>query len=423
MTSPPRPLHRIRRGDAIAAVLLFAVGAILIGLGSYEHYRDVPLPLRFVPLALTCLGAVIRRARPGWCLTLGTVGMSMELVIGFSLGTACVFSDNLYSYARYGRRQHTRPMVIVGGALVIATAVWIAVASHSAAGTLSTAAIAAIILLSPIASGIIVRQAHDRANLEAERAEQATRLADVRRREAVLRERTLMARELHDTVANYLSAIALQSTALQSRKDLDAETVRTSVAAIRSSSVEGLAELRRIIGLLRAAENGTGEGEELASYRIDQVPELVERIRAVGLKVGFEVEGTRRELPGEVELTAYRVVQESLTNALKYGKDASVLVAYGPDQVTVRVENALHVEADPVPGGGAGLVGMTERVRLLGGKVHAGPDGDRWRVFAEIPTGGKGWPAEAIGPGRSLPEIGAVIDGPKTARFSEPEQS
>jgi signal transduction histidine kinase len=118
------------------------------------------------------------------------------------------------------------------------------------------------------------------------------------------------------------------------------------------------------------------------------VPELVERIRAVGLKVDLEVEGAQRDLPSEVELTAYRVVQEALTNALKYGSDASVAVAYEAERLTVLVENALNPEADPVPSGGAGLVGMTERVRLLGGNVHAGLDGERWRVRAEIPTGG-----------------------------------
>jgi signal transduction histidine kinase len=150
--------------------------------------------------------------------------------------------------------------------------------------------------------------------------------------------------------------------------------------------VEGLAELRRIIGLLRAGD----EGEELASYRIDQVPDLVERIRAVGLKVDFEIEGAQGDLPGEVELTVYRLVQEALTNALKYGSDASVVIGFEAERLTVRVENALNPEADPVPGGGAGLVGMTERVRLLGGKVHAGLDGTRWKVCAAIPTGGNG---------------------------------
>jgi signal transduction histidine kinase len=385
MTSQPRLRARIRRGDLIAAAVLFAVGCLLIGMGNVEDYfPDLPRIVRFGPLLLVCIGVAIRRAAPGWCLAIGTVGFGIEIGIGLTLATVCVYTDNLYAYARYGPRGKVRVLAPTVAVAIVVLGGLTVLDGGGAPQLVTVLAIGAVVLLSPIATGIIVRQAHDRANLEAERAEQTARLADVRRREAVLRERTLMARELHDTVANYLSAIALQSTALQARKDLDAETLRTSVAAIRSSSVEGLAELRRIIGILRAGD----EGEDLASFRLDQVPDLVERIRAVGLKVDFDVEGTPRELPGEVELTAYRVVQEALTNALKYGSDACVLVAYEPGRLTVRVENDLHTEAEPVPGGGAGLVGMTERVRLLGGKVHAGPDGDRWRVLAEIPTGG-----------------------------------
>jgi len=415
MTSQPRLLGRLRRGDAIAAVLLFAAGAVLIGLGSYERYvPDLPTWVRFIPLGLTCLGVVIRRAAPGWCLALGTVGFGIEVAIGLSLATACVYTDNLYAYARYGPQHKVR--LLAPGVLlaVVGFGVFAVLDDGSLVRVLTVVAIAAVVLLSPIATGIIVRQAHDRANLEAERAEQTARLADVRGREAVLRERTLMARELHDTVANYLSAIALQSTALQARKDLDAETMRTSIDAIRSSSVEGLAELRRIIGLLRAGD----EGEVLASYRVDQLPDLVDRMRAVGLKVEYEIQGPERDLPGEVELAVYRVVQEALANALKYGSDATVLVAYRTDEMAVRVGNALRPGADPVPGGGAGLVGMTERVRLLGGKVHAGPDGDHWRVLAEIPTGGMGDLTSRL---PAPPEEGAARPLPRTDRSPLPE--
>ncbi|MDA1358262.1 histidine kinase [Glycomyces luteolus] len=403
MTSPPRRsvlnLCAVKRADAIAAVLLFAVGSLLLALGSYERFGiEAPQWVRFIPLAFVCTGVVLRRARPGLTLALGLIGFGAEVAIGFSLAVVFVFTDNLYAYARYGSRRGLRIMLPAAVAAVLATGVYVAVVDGRAAAVISMLAIAALVLASPIFSAIIVRQAHERAMLESERAEQTARLADVRRREAVLRERTLMARELHDTVANYLSAIALQSTALQARKDLDAETVRTSVAAIRSSSVEGLAELRRIIGLLRATDNGAGE--ELASFRLDQVPELVGRMRKVGLEVAFTVEGPERALPGEVELTAYRVVQEALTNVLKYGSDAAVAIRYGDERITVEVENAVRPGGDEVPSGGAGLVGMTERVRILGGEVRAGPEGRRWRVRAEIPAGGLDEPASPAPAGR-----------------------
>jgi signal transduction histidine kinase len=384
MTSPPGLLRRVRRGDLVAAVLLFAIGAVLIGLGSFERYLEgVPVLVRLIPLALTCIGVVIRRAAPGWCLALGAAGIGIEIGIGLTFATVCVFTDNLYAFARYGPRRGVRvliPAVTVGVVLLGGLTYF---DGAEAVGVLTTIAVGAVVLLSPVATGVIVRQAHDRAELERERAEQAVRLADVRRREAVLRERTVMARELHDTVANSLSAIALQSTALQSRKDLDSEKVRASIDAIRTSSVDGLAELRRIIGILRAGD----EGEELASFRIDQIPELAERMRAVGLKVDFHVEGEARDLPGEVELTAYRVVQEALTNALKHGCDAEATVEFAPGTLVVTVVNALGDKGEAVPGAGSGLIGMTERVRILGGKVHAGPDGGKWTVRAEIPTG------------------------------------
>jgi signal transduction histidine kinase len=398
MTSPPGLLKRIRRGDLVAAVLLFAVGSVLIGLGNIEDYRpELRMAVRYVPLAFVCLGVVVRRAAPGWCLAVGTVGFGIEIGIGLTLATVCVYTDNLYAYARYGPRHKVRALAPTTAAAVLVLGGLSILDGGGAAQVVTVVAIGAVVLLSPIATGIIVRQAHDRAELERERAEQAARLADVRRREAVLRERTLMARELHDTVANYLSAIALQSTALQSRKDLDSDAVRASIAAIRSSSVDGLAELRRIIGILRAGD----DGEELASYRIDQIPELAERMRAVGLKVDFRVEGTARDLPGEVELTAYRVVQEALTNALKHGRDAEATVRFTTGALVISVVNALGDKETPVPGAGAGLIGMTERVRLLGGTVHAGPDGERWTVRAEIPTGDQGDPTLGSPPART----------------------
>lgn len=382
----PTPFSRIRRGDLIAAVLLYAAGAVLIGLGSFEPYwSEAPLALRFAPPALVCLGVVFRRASPALCLSLGVAGFGTELAIGLTLVTACVFTDNIYAFARYGPRKALRPMTVTAVAAVLVFTVWAFLEIDDAGAVLSTAAIGAIILISPIGTAVIVRQAHDRARLEAERAEQQASLAEARRHEAVLRERTTMARELHDTVANYLSAIALQSTGLQARADLDEETLKRSVDAIRQSSVEGLAELRRIIGLLRSVD----ADEELAAYRLDQVPDLVERMRRVGLKVDFAVAGPERELPGQVETAAFRVVQEGLTNVLKHGSDASVRIDYGSERLTVTVENAVAAPAVSVPGG-AGLVGMTERVRLLGGAVKAGPSGGAWRVRAEIPTEGTG---------------------------------
>src|SRR5690606_15157325 len=108
----PSLFHRVRRADLVAALVLFGAGSVLTGLGSYEQYVfEVPLWSRFVPLALVCAGVAIRRAAPGWCLALGAVGFGAELVVGLSLATVCVFTDNLYSYTRYGPRDRTRVLL------------------------------------------------------------------------------------------------------------------------------------------------------------------------------------------------------------------------------------------------------------------------------------------------------------------------
>lgn len=378
------PLRRAPRVDLVVAAVLFAAGVVFTAFRVYEHYGpDLPMAARLVPLALVCLGVAVRRTRPRWCLALGLIGMGIEAVIGFSLVTVFVFTDNLYAFTRYGPRRGPPVLLGVSSSLILGLAVLFAVDGNPAASIISGAAVAALVVISPIGTALIVRQAHDRASLEAERAEQTARLAEIRNREVVLRERTVMARELHDTVANYLSAIALQSTGLQAREDLGPEVVRESVAAIRHSSLDGLTELRRIIGILRTVD----ADEELASYRLDQVPELVDRMRRVGLKIDYKVDGPERELPGPVETAAFRVVQESLTNALKYGSGAAVALVFEADRLRLTVENEIDPSAAGVPRGGAGLTGMTERVRLLGGTVQAGPDGKHWRVRAEIPTG------------------------------------
>jgi signal transduction histidine kinase len=361
---------------------LFPVGAVLLAFGNYSQYGyDAPLWMRLVPLALVCAAVAVRRAAPGWGLAAGIAGLGGDFALGISLPVVFIFTDCLYAFAAYGPRRAMRRLIAAAIGASLAVGALVFALGGGLEGIVTTTALAAVVFVSPAATGVIVRQARERAVLEAERAEQEARLGEVRRHEAVLMERTRMARELHDTVANYLSAIALQATGLQARERLDEATLKRSVAAIRQSSVEGLAELRRIIRLLRTV----AADDELASYRLGQLPALIDRMRAAGLDCGLAVAGEERALPGEVETAVFRVVQESLTNALKYGSDARVRLDYGAEKVGIAVENRIHADGAAVPGSGSGLVGMTERVRLLGGSVSAGHRDGCWRVEAAIP--------------------------------------
>ncbi len=217
------------------------------------------------------------------------------------------------------------------------------------------------------------RTAADAARLA---AAQTARLAEMDRIQAVVAERARMARELHDMVANHLSAVAIHSTAALSIDD--PETSRNALKVIRENSVEGLAEMRRLIGLLR---EGGEDGAPAAAPTLASLDALVEQANVNGAAGGLVcvLEDARPAeagpLPTPVELAAYRIVQESLTNALKHAAPGPVTVRLGlADEVlTVEVTSVSGSRPGPTaPGSGAGLVGIRERVALLGRDVRGG---------------------------------------------------
>src|SRR5690606_24480139 len=161
----------------------------------------------------------------------------------------------------------------------------------------------ALILVMPVTTAQILRQQRDAAAAERARAEQVARLAELDRQAAITAERTRMARELHDMIANHFSAIAIQSTAALSRKDLDASTVRTIMESIRENSLKGMTEMRSMIGLLRQE----GDEGEAMRPRLRDAEALVERSRQAGLEIELRVEGRPRELPAPVDLAGYRI--------------------------------------------------------------------------------------------------------------------
>ena len=171
-----------------------------------------------------------------------------------------------------------------------------------------------IVSFAPASTGLIVRNHRDAAEAALLRADQTALLAEMDRAQAVTAERSRMARELHDMVANHLSAIAIHSTAALSLDDPAHLPARRS-AVIRENSVEGLAEMRRLIGILR--DDG-GDPSRPPTPTLDGLGALVDGARANGLDVTLDRPG-RARMPAPVELAAYRIVQESLTNALKHG--------------------------------------------------------------------------------------------------------
>ncbi|UBU13651.1 sensor histidine kinase [Nonomuraea gerenzanensis] len=376
----------------LGAGVAFAVGVVLIAGGSHLE-RGVPMWVLVVPLAFTCAGVLVRQRAPLASLGLGVVGIVIDGFVGPSLGTVLVFTDNLYAAALYGPARFARVLLGIAGVLAVVAG---AVAGFLYEDWRMLAVMgvqAGLVLITPVTTAVVLREQRDRAAAERVRAEQVARLAELDRQAAVAAERTRMARELHDMIANHFSAIAIQSTAALSRKDLDRETVRKVMESVRENSVKGMAEMRAMIGLLRQ-EGDEGESEATRP-RLADAQALVERVRRAGMAVETRVEGEVRELPAAVDLAGYRILQEALTNALKHGASpVSVAVVYEDGRVRLSVENALGDEEREIglPGAGAGLIGMRERVSLVGGAFDAGEvwegepgGGGRWRVVAVLP--------------------------------------
>ncbi|RVX46274.1 signal transduction histidine kinase [Nonomuraea polychroma] len=374
------------------AGVAFAAGVVLIAGGAYLE-RGVPEWVLVIPLAITCAGVLVRQRAPLLSLGLGVVAVTVDGFVGPSLGTVLVFTDNLYAAVLYGPARLARVLLGVTSTLAVLGG---AVAGFIAGDWRALAVMgiqAGLVLVTPVTTALVLREQRDRAAAERLRAEQVAHLAELDRQAAIAAERTRMARELHDMIANHFSAIAIQSTAALSRKDLDPGTVRKVMESVRENSVKGMAEMRSMIGLLRQE----GEEPEATRPRLADAETLVQRVRRAGLDAGLRVDGDPREVPASVDLAGYRILQEALTNALKHGDSpVDVVLSYEAGRVVVTVENAVGAAGGSgvarLPGAGAGLIGMRERAALVGGSLDAGPggqDGMRrgwWRVRAVLPT-------------------------------------
>jgi signal transduction histidine kinase len=214
----------------------------------------------------------------------------------------------------------------------------------------------------------------------------AERERDLARREAVVEERARIARELHDAIAHHVSMMVIQAGAERRVLEPEQGSTREVLTTIERIGRSALTEMRRLVGMLRTDQPDA----LLPQPSIADVPDLVARLQDAGLPVELRIDGERRELPVGIELSAYRVVQEGLTNALKHadGTQVAVHIGYGPGSLELEItDRGTGAAPAAVPGGGQGLVGIRERVALYGGELEAGhvPDGG-FRLRVLLPT-------------------------------------
>jgi signal transduction histidine kinase len=421
------------RGDLLLAVCWFGMGTLFYVTGLQELFSaDAPavaLWQRLAVLAVGCVAVAARRRVPLPCLGLAVLAAIIDWTHSPSLPVVLVLAEALHNATLRSSRLVSR--AVLAGAAV--TTLAITVSAGVVAGNWRVAAVVAVqagtILLLPVWWALEVRQHRERASAERHSAQQQARIAELDRRAAISAERARMARDLHDVVAGHLSAIALQSEAVLSMADDDPATARTVLASVRANSVQSLAEMRAMIDLLRAEETEETDPHTAAvsmldpasrssvsmldpasrssvsmldpasrssvlmldpasrsSARLADLGPLLDSARAAGLEVTVQAE-LAGELPAAVDRTAYRIVQEALTNAAKHaaGSRARIAVRRDGDVVVVEVTNNL---TEPTrTGQGTGLVSMRERATALDGTLTAGLTGGSWRVRAVLPTG------------------------------------
>ena len=365
---------------AVAVLLTAAFGLILLTSSSHRP-SGIELIRYWVLGGLSCL-IVWQRRR--WPVGVGLATAALAALTPFGVPAAALA---LLSVAIHRR---TLAVLVVAGANIISAAIVPAYRAPHSSWWLSMALSAVAIALFAM-WGMFIRSRRQLVWSLHERAERAETeqwlLADNARRA----ERARIAREMHDVLGHRISLVALHAGGLEMRPDLPPQQVRQTAELLRTAAVQALEELRAVIGVLRD-DNGGTEAPMAPQPGLSDIPGLVDETRRTGADIDLTIAVTD-PLPSPLGRDAYRIVQESLTNVAKHahGAATTVRVSGRPgDGLLIGVRNRLPVTSNmpPLPGAGAGLLGLEERVGLAGGTLHHGyDDAGGFVVEARLPWG------------------------------------
>ncbi|MFF0742856.1 sensor histidine kinase [Streptomyces sp. NPDC004111] len=387
--------------DALLALAQTTV-AVLLGQEAVRQGWPALDALGYALLALTTLPAVLRTRAPVLSCLAVHAGWLGYIVAGYWPVAVCT-APMLAVYTVASLRPARTSVACAG----LMAAVW------TGAGLLHPGSVMSSVLAQALVWPAVLWRFGFTARRSAELARRLRLEQAERARREVAAERGRIARELHDVVAHHMSVISVQSGLARFVLDSDPPTARAALDTISGTSTEALEEMRRMLRLLRADDDepgGSGGGGDGSTGAAPDAPmpglarlsEMVERVRSGGVPVELRTAGTPRPLAPGVELCAYRVVQEALTNVVKHAPGAPTLVQlrYETHEVTVVVTNeAPRAEPAIASGfgpagkhlgalspGGHGLIGMRERAKLYGGTISIGPLGDGYEVRLALPT-------------------------------------
>jgi signal transduction histidine kinase len=349
-----------------------------------RHAVVLLLPL----VAATVIPVVFRRKYPVQAFAIAAVAGAIQvLTYSRPLGSDLALLILLYTLAAYRPRRVSVPGlgVCLAGA-VVAVAVWV----PNSVSTLNRVLLATVIFSGTALVAWVLGDSmrYRRAYLTSleDRAARLERERDAQAQIAAAAERARIARELHDVIAHNVSVMVVQADGASYALRSEPERAAQALTAIAQTGRQALAEMRRLLGILRSGKEQAG----LAPVPgLDQLRELLDQAREAGMSVSLTLEGAIRPLPEGAELAAYRVVQESLTNTRKHGglaAAAAVTLRYEPDGLLLQVTDDGLGAAAAADGVGHGLTGMRERVEMYGGTVQAGPlPGGGYQVTARLP--------------------------------------
>ncbi|WP_217913194.1 sensor histidine kinase [Miltoncostaea marina] len=376
----PAPLRRL--GWPAALALLLLVGGLVET--AVNDYARGDRPLIAVISVLIAVPFVVAGRAPA--LTTGAVMAAVG--IAAAMLPEDTFNNLVAGYLGFlaasyvaGTAREWR-LAVAGLALSVGGAAAVTTILGEPVGIISTTLVAGAVWT---AAFLITRRTAQTRELR-ERAAMLEREREIEARAAVAEERARIAREMHDVVAHSLSVMVVQAEAAEAMLDVDPERARRPLGAVQETGREALAELRAMLGVLREMAD---EAPELAPQPgLSGVGELVAHVREAGLPVTLRVEGSPRPLSPGADLSAYRIVQEGLTNALKHAGPATaeVLLRYGDRDVELVVSDDGRGPAAANGSPGHGLIGMRERVVCYGGELDAGPrEGGGFRLAARLP--------------------------------------
>jgi signal transduction histidine kinase len=384
LTKRLRPWHWVAIDGAVAVLL-----ALVFLVGSTRPAYGIPLGVAYLLALISTVPVAVRRLWPLPVLGVVLAGSVAAMAIGTGKDPSVAVAYVLYLVAlRYPRRLSAAVLAGVLALTAAGTAAGGAALDHNQASTVAARFVgSAVVLTAAWVIGVAVRQQRAYTAGLREQAERWVQAQLAEGRRAATEERLRIARELHDVVAHSLSLIAVQAGVGHYVAGARPEEAERALASIEGTSRDALREMRRLLGVLRDDSAGT---DLSPAHGLADVGQLVTGTAEAGVRVQLEIRGTQRPVPPGVDLAAYRIIQEALTNVVKHARTTAsrVLVTYADDAMDLEItDDGAGAPAGAVAASaGHGIAGMAERASVFGGELHAGPlPGRGFRVSARLP--------------------------------------